>query len=128
MNKVYLFGKCHKDPVIAESGKFAMIKMFTSRPKKTDDGWVNEAEWHDVKVFGSTVSFVEKHISKGDFVMIEGELKASSWEKDGQKRYSLDVIARKVEKAWAERHDTDRMEMPAANIKYKSLESDDLPF
>lgn len=66
--------------------------------KKQDGEWENFANWYRVKVFGAQAERATNNgILKGDRLNIVGELQVEEWEKDGQKRYGLVVIAMKVE-------------------------------
>lgn len=51
-----------------------------------------ETEWHRVVIFGKLAEVAWQYLSKGKPVYLEGRNKTNSWEKDGQKHYSTDVI------------------------------------
>ena len=48
-------------------------------------------------MFGTRAEAVGRYISKGSKVAIEGKLRYSSWERDGQKRSKLEVIVDEIE-------------------------------
>jgi single-strand DNA-binding protein len=50
-------------------------------------------EWHNVVLFGARAEPLEKLLSKGTRVLVEGRLQTSSYEKDGVKRFKTEVIA-----------------------------------
>ena len=48
-------------------------------------------------MFGTRAEAVGRYISKGSKVAIEGKLRYSSWERDGQKRSKLEVVVDELE-------------------------------
>ena len=47
-----------------------------------------------IKAFGKTAEFIYQYFGKGSAICVEGEIQTSSWtDKDGNKRYSTDIIA-----------------------------------
>lgn len=98
VNKVILIGNLGKDPDVMtlESGvKFANIRVATNESYKNKDGnWVEQTEWHNVVLWRW---LAEKNIIKGDTVYVEGKLRTRSWDdKDGNKRYTTEVVAEKI--------------------------------
>lgn len=53
-------------------------------------------EWHSVVVWGKRAEGLGKILHKGDRIFIEGGLRTSSYEKDGEKRYRTEVVASNV--------------------------------
>jgi len=50
-------------------------------------------EWHNVVIFNEALSSIaEKYLSKGSKVYIEGMPQTRSWEKDGDKRYTTEIV------------------------------------
>lgn len=98
--KVLILGHVGRDPEIrhvASGGEVALFSVATSRPVKAQDGSFKEAtEWHRVVAFGKVASFVGTYAKKGHLLFIEGRLQTRSWEKDGQKHYSTEVVAEVV--------------------------------
>lgn len=100
VNKVILIGNLGKDPEVMtlESGvKFANVSVATNESYKGKDGnWVEQTEWHRVVLWRW---LAEKNLIKGDMVYVEGKLKTRSWDdKDGNKRYTTEVVADKIVK------------------------------
>ena len=54
-------------------------------------------EWHRVTVFGRLAEICGEYLRKGKQVCIVGRIQTSSWEKDGIKRYSTEIIASNME-------------------------------
>jgi single-strand DNA-binding protein len=96
-NKVQLIGNLGNDPEIInlESGKtLAKFAIATNESYKNAQGEkVTDTQWHNIIAWGKTAQIVEKYITKGKEVAIEGKLTTRSWEdKDGMKRYITEVV------------------------------------
>ena len=96
-NKVQLIGNLGKDPEIVnlESGKtLAKFSIATNDSYKNAQGEkVTDTQWHNIVAWGKTAQIVEKYVTKGKEVAIEGKLTTRSWEdKDGMKRYITEVV------------------------------------
>jgi single-strand DNA-binding protein len=96
-NKVQLIGNLGKDPEIVnlESGKtLAKFSIATNESYKNAQGEkVTDTQWHNIVAWGKTAQIVEKYVTKGKEVAIEGKLTTRSWEdKDGLKRYITEVV------------------------------------
>lgn len=96
-NSVQLIGNLGNDPEIRETKggkKMAKISIATNEVYKDANGKkVTDTQWHNAVAFGKTAEIIEKYLSKGKEVAIEGKLTHSSFEdKDGQKRYFTQVV------------------------------------
>jgi len=100
VNKVTLIGNLGNDPEIRtmQSGdKVCNLSIATSeswKDKATGER-KDKTEWHRVVIFNQGLMGVcEKYLSKGSKVYIEGQLETRSWEQDGQKKYTTEVVLR----------------------------------
>src|ERR1035437_9952663 len=96
MNKIQLIGNLGKDAETRFTTNNVAVTSFglatTSRIKKGDN-WENETTWHNVVAF-SLSDFVKNILKKGKKFYVEGRIsKRDYMDKDGVKRYSIDVIA-----------------------------------
>jgi single-strand DNA-binding protein len=96
-NKVQLIGNLGNDPEIInlESGKtLAKFSVATNESYKNAQGEkVTDTQWHNVVAWGKTADIIEKYLTKGKEVAIEGKLTTRSWEdKEGNKRYTTEVV------------------------------------
>jgi len=97
VNKVILVGNVGVEPEIRsmQSGdRVANISIATSETWKDKSGERQErTQWHKVVVFNqNVVGVVEKYVHKGSKLYIEGQLETRSWEKDGVKQYTTEVV------------------------------------
>ncbi|REG92174.1 single-stranded DNA-binding protein [Flavobacterium aquicola] len=100
-NRVQLIGNTGNDPIIKtlDSGKkVANLSIATKDFYKNDKGErVEQTEWHPVVAWGKTAEIIEKFVTKGKQIGIEGKLTHRSYEdKNGEKRYITEVVASEI--------------------------------
>ena len=100
-NKVQLIGNLGNDPEIItlENGKkLAKFSLATNEYYKDADGQKQtKTEWHNLIAWNKTAEIIEKYVSKGKEIAIEGKLTNRSWDdKEGNKRYTTEVIVNGV--------------------------------
>jgi len=100
-NKVQLIGNLGNDPEIInlESGKtLAKFSIATNESYKNAQGEkVTDTQWHNVVAWGKTAEIIEKYVTKGKEVAIEGKLTSRSYEtKEGEKRYTTEVVCNEL--------------------------------
>jgi single-strand DNA-binding protein len=101
VNKVILVGNLGRDPELryTQAGNpvaqlnIATTRRYTNKQNET----VEETEWHRVSVWGKQAEHCQKFLSKGRQVYVEGRLQTSSYEQDGIKKYSTEVVAQTVQ-------------------------------
>lgn len=98
VNKVILVGRLGKDPevrYIGENTAVANFSLATSETYKNRNGdKIESTEWHNVVVWRKLAEIAEKYLTKGKLIYVEGKLRTRSWDdKDGNKRYTTEVIA-----------------------------------
>ena len=96
INKVILVGNLGNDPDVkyTQGGMaIATLSVATTYSRKDKDGQFQEkTEWHRVKLFGKTAEVAGEYLKKGRQVYIEGRIEYGSYEKDGIKHYTTDII------------------------------------
>ena len=100
-NKVQLIGNLGNDPEIInlESGNtIAKFSIATNESYKNASGEkVVDTQWHNIVAFGKVAEIIEKYITKGKEVAVEGKLTTRTWEdKDGMKRYTTEVVCNEL--------------------------------
>jgi single-strand DNA-binding protein len=82
----------------ASGTAIANLRVATNMKYKDKDGNpVEKVEWHRVTVFGKSAENCAKYLSKGRMVHVTGRLQTRSWEKDGVRRYTTEIIAGNVQ-------------------------------
>jgi len=100
-NKVQLIGNLGNDPEIItlESGKkLAKFSLATNESYKDASGEKQtKTDWHNLVAWGKTADIIEKYITKGKEIAIEGKLSTRSYEtKEGEKRYITEVVCNEL--------------------------------
>ena len=102
INRVLLTGNLTRDPEIRRTQSGMAIMSFgiavNDRRKNSQTGeWEDYANFIDCTMFGTRAEAVSNFISKGSKVALEGKLRYSTWERDGQKRSKLEVIVDEID-------------------------------
>lgn len=100
-NRVQLIGRVGQDPEVKnlEGGKkVTTITIATNDVYYKDNGdRVEQTEWHRVTAWGKTAEIIEKYVTKGKEIAIEGKLTHRSYDdKNGEKRYVTDIVVNEV--------------------------------
>jgi single-strand DNA-binding protein len=101
LNRAQLIGNTGGDPevkALGNGGKVANFSLATNESYKDKDGVKQEkTEWHRIVCFGNVAEIVEKYLSKGKRVFIEGKIQTREWEdKTGAKKYTTEIVAQTV--------------------------------
>ena len=102
VNRVVISGNLTREPELrrTQSG-MAILNMgvaVNDRRKNQKTGeWEDYANFIDCTMFGTRAESLSNSLSKGQKVTIEGKLRWSQWERDGQKRSKIEVIVDDVD-------------------------------
>lgn len=101
VNKVILVGHLGADPEMrytASGTAVCRLSIATSRRFTDKQGnRQEETAWHRVDAWGKLAEICGQYLSKGRQVYIEGRLKYGSYEKDGVKHYTTDIVAENMQ-------------------------------
>jgi len=102
VNRVTLIGNLGNDPEarhLPSGGEVSNITIATSETwKDKNTGQAQEkTEWHRVVGFNKLAEIMNKYLTKGSKVYIEGSLRTRSWEQDGVKRYATEIVASEMQ-------------------------------
>ena len=98
INKVILVGNLGRDPEVrtleggAKVARFTLATSEVYKDRATGEKKEN-TEWHTVVCWRNLADIAEKYLSKGRQVDFEGRLRTRSWDDNGVKRYSTEVVA-----------------------------------
>lgn len=100
-NKVQLIGHLGMNPEIKtfDGGKkLAKMSIATNESYKNAKGeLVKETTWHNLVAWNKTADIIEKYLTKGSEVAIEGKLVNKNYtDKEGVKRYTTEVSVNEV--------------------------------
>jgi len=100
MNSVSLIGRLTKDPDIryASETQTAVARFSIAIDRGKDrDGNSRGTDFPNIVCFGKTAELVERFVSKGRLVGIQGRVQTGKYEKDGRTVYTTDILADRVE-------------------------------
>jgi len=128
MNRAILCGRLGRDPESRDTrgGPVVRLSVATSERRKQGDQWVEHTEWHRVVCFGRTAENCVRFLAKGREVLVEGRIQTSTFEKDGEKRYSTEIVAERVE--FVGGRGESAPSRSNASRGYSSTADDDVPF
>ena len=147
VNKVILLGNVGRDPETRYAQNGTAVTRFSIA---TSEIWKDRSsgeqqertEWHNIVCFARLAEVAGEYLKKGSKVYIEGQLRTSSWEQDGQKKYRTEVNARELQMLDSKGHSETRtspldgppFSSEAGDAAEKSLgdpsglHKDDIPF
>lgn len=131
VNRVTLLGRTGKDPEVRnlESGNtVATISIATSEKykDKTTGEKKEKTEWHNLVFWGKLAEVVAKYVHKGDLLFVEGKMTTRSWEKDGVKRYTTEVVVNDLKMLSGKKKEESSQSADQGSVPPPS--TDDLPF
>ena len=98
-----IYGNLTRDPELRQmpSGtNVANLGVATNRFYTNQEGErVEEAEFHNVVLFGRLADLSQQYLTKGSGIFIEGRLRTSSWDdkETGQKRYRTEIVGEQMQ-------------------------------
>ena len=98
MNRVMLVGRITRDPELRTSPNgvsFTSFSIAVNRPVPNAQG-ERVADFINCVAWRGTAEFCGKYFSKGKMIAIEGSIQTGSYEKDGVKRNTFDIVANNV--------------------------------
>jgi len=101
INRVLLIGHITRDfDVKYTAGNNTAVCEFSiamNSREKVDGEWQDYASFVDVTVWGKQAEACAQHLGKGSLVGVDGKIRQDRWEKDGQKRSKIKVVAQNVQ-------------------------------
>lgn len=125
MNSVNLIGRLTRDPEVRYSNDLA-IGRFTIAINRmpSKNGEDRGADFINIVAFGKRAEVIEKYFHKGSQIGIQGRFQTGSYEKDGVKRYTTDIVLENFD-FLDKRTETQSEESYAG---FEELNDDDIPF
>jgi single-strand DNA-binding protein len=101
LNKAMVFGNLTRDPevrALPSGGQVCSFGIATNRVyKKADGSKAEQAEFHNIVVFGRQAETCAQYLKKGSSAYVEGRLQTRSWEGEKGKQYKTEIIAERVQ-------------------------------
>ena len=100
VNKVILVGRAGKDPELKQlqNGSYVCKFSVATSERYTDKAGQKQenTEWHNIVCFGKLAEVAGRFITKGKQVYLEGKITYRSWEQDGQKKHTTEIICKEL--------------------------------
>ena len=135
LNRVLLIGNLGADPELSytPSGTAkATMRLATHEVWTNKSGEKGErTEWHRVLAWGRLAEICGEYLTKGRQVFVEGRLQTRSWEdRDGNKRWSTEIIASNLQMLGSRRDAPAETELPPPGPDMPDVPKpdDDIPF
>ena len=100
LNKAIIMGRLGQDPELkhTQGGKaVCTLSVATTEYSGKGDERKEITEWHRIVCWERTAENCAKYLAKGREVLVEGRIQTRSWEKDGEKRFSTEIVAQGVQ-------------------------------
>ena len=100
INSVNIIGRLTRDIELKSTAGGTTVgkaSIAINRRVKRSGEWTEEGNFFDVVMFGKTAENIAKYAGKGKQIGISGELEQQRWEKDGQQRSKIVIIANSVQ-------------------------------
>ena len=134
VNKVFLVGNLGSDPEMRYTASGTAVCKFslaTSRRFTGKDGQKQEkTEWHRIVAWGKLGEICGQYLAKGKQVVIEGRIDYGSYEKDGVKHYTTDIVAENMQMLGSPGGQGNRAQEPEPGFgpPEGGVPDDDIPF
>lgn len=92
-NKIFLAGRLTRDPELktTQSG-LTVCSIDIAIDRRGTKGNDKITDFFRCTAWRQTAEFITAHFKKGSAIFIEGNMQTRSWEKDGEKRHTTEVI------------------------------------
>lgn len=132
LNKVFLIGNVGKTPEIREvnNTKVATFNLACSERYKDRNGEVKEnTEWVSIAAWRSSAEFIEKYVTKGMPVHIEGHLKTRKYTtQSGEERSVTEVVVDHIQPLGKKESKESPAEENKIPPQFRDNNDDDIPF
>ena len=118
MNRVELIGRITRDPELRYTGSNIATTRFTLAVNRPFTGQNGEqgTDFINIVVWRKQAENVKKYCSKGSLVAVEGRIQTGSYEKDGQRVYTTDVVADSVQFLESKAQSENRMTSETSDV------------
>lgn len=101
INRVIVSGNLTKDAELRRTaGGMSVLSIgiaVNDRARDANGNWQDRANYFDCAMFGTRAEGISPYLKRGTKVAIEGKLRWSSWEQDGNKRSKVEIIVDEIE-------------------------------
>ena len=127
MNSVVLIGRLTRDPEVRYTESQLAVARFSIAINRVPgrDSLDRSVDFPNIVVFGKQAENCERFLTKGRQVAIQGHIQTGSYEKDGRKVYTTDVVADRVKfLEWGDREQRSDGTLSG----FTEINEEDIPF
>lgn len=98
-SSVEIVGRLGRDPVFKETDKgvpYAKLSVATTERLERAGDTREHTEWHNATVWGDKAGEIAGQFKKGDSVVLSGDLRINSYEKDGAKNRVSEITVKEM--------------------------------
>lgn len=144
MNVVVLYGRLTRDPELKYSqggvaNCFATVAvdrgMTKEKRREAEAAGRPTADFIGIKAFGKTAELLANYFHKGNRIALEGRIQTGSYEKDGARVYTTDVIVNRLHFVESAKENGGGNDMggqgfgpQGSDAGYYPVNNDDVPF
>lgn len=131
MNKVIISGNLCADPEkhVTQNGiSQVTVRLAVQRKYKDSQTGKRETDFMTVVAWRNNADFIAKYAQKGDKLTVDGVIQTRSYEKDGVRRYSTEIVANDVELDRKRPAGNANSAQETAANEYTETEDSGLPF
>lgn len=134
INSITLQGRLTKDAELKYTQSSTAMLMFSivcNRMKKAGEE-DSKADFINCKVFGEKCEKIQRFLTKGRQVFLQGRLQVDNWEEHGQYKSYTQVVVSQISFVWtdADKADGDKKQYAAPQQQQAAQQQfdDDIPF
>ncbi|MFW5644983.1 MAG: single-stranded DNA-binding protein [Bacteroidota bacterium] len=129
VNKVILVGNVGKDPetryleggTVVSRFPFATSEVYKNRAGEK----ITNTEWHNIVAWRGLAEIMEKYVTKGSQLYIEGRIRNRSYtDKEGNTRYTTEIVADNIQMLGKRSDDNDTTENQSRQTSDNQQHSD----
>ena len=131
LNNAVVMGRICNDLEVKKTPSGVSVCRFTVAVERNfKQGEERQTDFIDVLAWRGTADFLEKYFSKGQMIAVQGSIQTGSYEKDGIKRRTFEIVADNVSFCGGKSESNAPSEAPseAPTGDYVSSSDDELPF
>lgn len=135
LNSAVVMGRLTSDPEVRSTPAGVSVCRFTVAVDRSyvKQGEERKADFIDILAWRQTAEFVGKYFQKGQMIAIQGSIQTGSYEKDGIKRRTFEIVAENVSFCGSKSESNGTSETPSFSNAdtgdfVSSVDDDELPF
>lgn len=128
VNEVHIIGRAGKDAEVRQTSTGKTLTKFSlatggGKKKGSEEQW--PTDWHNCTAWGEELGEIGRQILKGAVVEVYGRISYGSYEKDGRKVYTTDIVCTRI----LDPEGDNSHELPVRQLREdRPIDDDDIPF